>query len=63
MNTWFRKEDLWIPVIVLIFLFFGFLFWCIGNDKSDQRRVECTNKGGEWIYLQYYGMKCLKELK
>lgn len=61
MNTWLRKEDLWIPVIVLVFCFIGFLFWCVSNTTDDRGR-DCRMKGGTLVYLQYGGWKCLKEL-
>ena len=69
MNTWFRKEDWWIPVIALIVIITGLLFWLAGaaiNTSVDSRRADhlsCEMKGGEYLYLKYGGYKCLKVVK
>ena len=69
MNTWFRKEYWWIPMIAAVVIITASLFWLAGSaidDSNDIRLAEhlaCEMKGGSYLYLKYEGYQCLKVIK
>lgn len=48
MNTWLRKEDWWILVVVVGFLFIWFIFILLGESshKHHKGMSDCQMKGG-----------------